>query len=121
MMNHLVEQINYSLRNPGYSLWLPELTRSLVAAGWRDLYRTSELLPEEYGTARVVARDAVATREIIARLPIFSDTESFIGELKVEILDPKLTRHYEQANVKFYTAQNLNTLNVLEQLREALD
>lgn len=121
MIGKLAERVDSSLRNLGDSLWLPELTTELVEAGWRDLYCTAGLLPDSYGTARVIARDASAPRRIIACVPMISGADCLIRELQVEILDRVFTRRYKQADVDLYTAQDLGALDVSVRLKEALN
>src|SRR4028118_1832101 len=121
MINKLAERVDSSMRNQGDNLWLPELTRELVETGWRDLYCTAGLLPDAYGTARVLARDASAPRRIIAGVPMITGTEGFIGELQVEILDPVFISRYEHADVNFYSAQDLDALDVSVRLKEAIN
>jgi HEXXH motif-containing protein len=119
MKSNLVERIELVLRNPNHSSWFPELTTELVEAGWLDLYKEVGLSPETYGTARAIERDASAPRRIIARLPMISGDESPERMLQVETLDTEFTHSYEEAGVRFYSADEINVANVLEQLKEA--
>lgn len=121
MINNLVERVDSSMRNLGDSLWLPDLTMELVEAGWRDLYRTAGLSPDAYGTARVIAQDASAPRKIIARVPMTSGAQCLPRELQIENLDPIFIRRYEQADVNFYSTQDLGALDVSVQIEEAIN
>jgi HEXXH motif-containing protein len=120
MKSNLIERVEPALRNPNHSPWFPELTTDLVEAGWLNLYNEVGLSPESYGTARVIARDAGAPRRIVAWLPMISGAESPERMLQVETLDAKFTHSYEEAGVRFYSAEKINAANVLERLKEAI-
>jgi HEXXH motif-containing protein len=121
MISSLTERLEIALGNLGNSPWLPDLTAELVEVGWRDLYCKAGLLPGGYGTARAVLQDAGGARRIIARLPIYSNSESPTKHLQVETLGADFTRHYEEAGIRFYTAAEIATANIMTQLRGAVD
>jgi HEXXH motif-containing protein len=120
MKSSLIERVEFSLRDINYSPWLPDLTAELVKAIWQDLYVNLKLSPETYGTARTMARDAGAPRRIVSRLSVASGDESPEKMLQVETLDAEFTRVYEEAGVRFYSADEINAAHVLEQLEEAI-
>jgi HEXXH motif-containing protein len=120
IMSDLVERVELGLRNPGEFPWLPELTAELSQAGWRDLYRKAGLTSVAYGTSRAMAGDASVPCRFVAHLPIFSGAESPMGSIQVETLEAELGRSYEEAGIRFYTADEIGALNVLAQLREAI-
>lgn len=120
-MNNLAERVESSLRTPSTSLWLPDLTAELVGASWRDLYHSLGLTPDTYGTARAIARDPSGPRRIVAHLPVFSGREELVGKFQVETLGDVFSRGYEQAGVRFYSAQELVAVNALDQLNDAIN
>jgi HEXXH motif-containing protein len=121
MISGLTERLEIALSNLGNSPWLPELTAELVEVGWRNLYCKAGLSRDGYGTARAMSRDAGGPRRIVARLPIFSDSESSTEVFQVETLDAEFIRHYEEAGVRFYTASEIDAANILTKLREAIN
>ncbi|MDT7543412.1 MAG: hypothetical protein QOE33_3316 [Acidobacteriota bacterium] len=119
-MSGLIERVEFALRNPSGSLWLPEFTIEMVEAGWRDLYHKASLSPDAYGTARVMARDAGAPRNISSRLTMISGADGPEKVLLVETLDAEFVHTYNEADVRFYTADEIDATNVLAQLGEAI-
>lgn len=119
-MSHLTARVEAAFKNPGDELWFPELTTELVEAGWQNLSRKAGLSPENYGTARAMARNPDIPRRIVARLPMFSDSENPYRDLQVEILDSEFAYCYEEAGVRFYSAIEIDTANILPKLREAI-
>jgi HEXXH motif-containing protein len=116
----LVESVNAALKHLGDRAWMPELTEELAKAGWRDLYRDSELTPSSYGTARVIARTESAPHRIVGRprVALGADVPDCI--FQVEILDKDFSCSYEEAGVRFYTAEEIEDARILEQLEEAI-
>jgi hypothetical protein len=121
MMSYLTKRVEAVLKNPDASPWFPDLTIELVEDGWRDLYNNAGLLPDTYGTVRAMTRNAGAARRIVARLPIFTSAESLERVFLIEIIDPEHARCYKQDGFRFYTAEEINTTNVLTQIRKAVD
>ncbi len=116
-----VERIKWSLENPGERPWFPELTWDLVDAGTRALFDSTGIPPSEYGTARVIARDAAAARNIAEHLLIHSETECFERTIQVETLNREFTRRYEESGISFYMAEEIFSSNLLKSLRDALN
>lgn len=119
-MPDVVERVTAALRSADDSPWLPGLTAELVKDSWQDLHVKFRLSPETYGTARAIACDAGAPRRILARLSMASGDESPEKMLQVETLDAEFMRGYEEAGVRFYSADEINAAHVLEQLEEAI-
>jgi HEXXH motif-containing protein len=119
-MSDLTARVEAALKNPGDEPWFPELTTALVDAGWQNLSRKAGLSPENYGTARAMARNPGIPRRFVARLPMFSDSENPYRELQVEILDSEFAYSYEESGVRFYTATEIDAENILPKLREAI-
>jgi HEXXH motif-containing protein len=119
-MPDVMERVTAALWDAGDSPWLPGLTAELVKDRWQDLHVKLRLSPETYGTARAIACDAGAPRRILARLSMASGNESPEKMLQVETLDAEFMRSYEEAGVRFYSADEINAAHVLEQLKEAI-
>jgi HEXXH motif-containing protein len=120
MMSDLTARVEAALKNPGDQPWFPELTTDLVDSGWQNMSHHAGLSPKNYGTARAMARNHSIPRRILARLPMFSDSDNPYRDLLVEILDSEFAHSYEEAGVKFYTAIEIDAANILPQLREAI-
>lgn len=120
MKSSLIDRVEFSLRDTNYSPWLPDLTAELVKGSWQDVHIKLRLSPETYGTARAVTCDAGAPRRIVARLSVASGDESPEKILQVETLDAEFMRSYEEAGVRFYSADEINAAHVLGQLKEAV-
>lgn len=121
MKPNLVRHVEIALSNLGANPWLPDLTSKLVAVGWRDLYFNSKLLPSEYGTARVIARNASAPRRIITFLPIDANNGCAAKLIQIETFSENFVRHYEKANVRFYSVEEINLAEGVGQLQQAID
>ena len=120
MTSNFVERVKNGLGNSAYSLWLPGLTAELAEVGWSKLCHDTGLSPSNYGTARVIKRSAVAPRRIVARVPASLAADHLDQILHVEILDKNLAKNYEETGVKFYTAEEISNLHILEQLEEGI-
>ena len=120
-MSYLTKRVEAVLKNPDASPWFPDVTIELVEDGWRDLYNKAGLLPDTYGTVRAMTHNEGAPRRIVARLPIFTSAESLERVFQIEIIDPEHARCYKQDGFRFYTAEEINTTNVLTQIRKAVD
>jgi len=119
-MSDLTARIEAALKNPGDEPWFSELTAELVESEWQNLSSLVGLSPENYGTACAIARNPGIPRRIVARLPMFSDSENPYRDLQVEILDSEFAYCYEEAGVTFYSATEIDAENILPKLREAI-
>lgn len=95
------------LSNVDSPLWFPDLTRALAQTEWRRLEAVG-IMPENYGTARIIMENARAQREIA---PIFStgnQKEGLLGEtISVESLTSKINDYYREAGVEFYSFEEI--------------
>lgn len=119
-MSGLTARVEAALKNPGDEPWFPELTTELVESGWQNLSHHAGLSPKNYGTTSAMARNPGIPRRIVARLPMLSDSENPHRDLQVEILDSEFAYSYEEAGVRFYSATEIDTENILPKLREAI-
>jgi hypothetical protein len=121
MKSKLVRHVEIALGDLGTSPWLPNLTSELVAIGWRDLYHNSKLLPSEYGTARVIARNPRAPRRVVTFLPIDAGNESAKYLIQIEAFSENFAHHYEEAGIKFYSVEEINLAKGVSQLQQAMN
>jgi len=121
MTSDLIQHINYVLENLNYSPWLPTLTPELAEVGWRSLYRDVGISPSNYGTARVMARDPIGPRRIIASLPISLNADVPYKEVQVETLCDGFDHNYKKSGIRFYTTEDISSTNILAQLQEAIN
>lgn len=106
--DHFIERIEHALETCRDCPWLADLTIDLVKAGWRTLHQETGLSSCNYGTFRVVARNARASRYIVGYLSTSSG---------LEIIDQS---HYEDAGVEFYTAGEIACAGILRRLEDAI-
>jgi HEXXH motif-containing protein len=121
MTSKLIELVTEALENSFDSPWLPGLAGELAEVVWRNLYNDMGLIPSNYGTARVMARSKNAPRRIVTGLPIPFSADGPGRMHYVETLEEDFARSYDEAGVRFYTAEQINNTNVLEQLEEAIN
>jgi HEXXH motif-containing protein len=121
MKSKLIERVTEALENSFDSPWLPGLAEELAEVVWRNLYYDMGLIPSDYGTARVMARSRNAPRRIVASLPIPFSADGHGRMHYVETLEEDFARSYNEAGVRFYTVEQINNTNVLEQLEEAIN
>lgn len=118
MKSDLVRHVETAFSDLSTSPWLPNLTSELVAIGWRDLYHNSKLLPSEYGTARVIARNASAPRRVVTFLPI--DNNGCAAKfIQIETFSENFAHHYEEAGIRFYSVEEINLAKGVNQLQQA--
>jgi HEXXH motif-containing protein len=121
MTTDLVERVKQALKDPSECPWLPGLVEELVDVGWRDLYWDLGILPSNYGTARVIARDASVPRRIAALKQIDTSNENHKYVIQVEILGEEIARRYEESGIKFYTAEEISCAMISKRVEEAIN
>lgn len=109
-----------ALMNPGDSPWLPGLAPVLADRGWKDLYHDIGLTPSEYGSARVMARDRNAPRQLVSMVPTVLNERDFAQAFQIELLGRDTSRRYEESGVKFYSEDDINRGRRTEQVVEAV-
>jgi HEXXH motif-containing protein len=119
MMPDLTEWVTASLMNPNTRPWFPDLTGALAEVGWRALGRKG-LTVHNYGTARVLAGDASAPRNLVAYLPTCLHAEGSATAIPLEVLPSELAIQYKEAGVSFYTVEEITGTEVLNCLDDAL-
>ena len=82
-------------------LWLPELTSSLVNAGWKQLDWNFHLTRTSYGTARVLHRDPEEPRRLAAYVNASVCYPAFHDAIQVELLPEALARQYAGPGFRF--------------------
>lgn len=120
-MPDLVERVTTALRNPGDSPWLPGLATGLAERSWNDLYHDIGLTPTEYGTARIMASDCRAPREIVSVVPAALSGKDSTQVFQIELLGKDTARRYEESGVKFYSEDEINEERMTERVVEALN
>ena len=120
-MDNLAARIRVSLQNPKSEPWFPELAHELTTGAWDRLNRDIGLTPESYGTTRLLSRNKLAPRQIIASL----ETRQPVGErnstIFVETLTAECVTKYEEAGISFYSASEVSNPTFLDCLHEAMD
>ena len=119
VMDDLTALIRVSIQNSKSEPWFPELADELTTGAWDRLNRDIGLTPESYGTTRVLARNWLAPRQIIASL----QTRESVGErnsiISVETLTGSVSK-YEEAGIRFYSASEISKPTILDCLHEAM-
>jgi HEXXH motif-containing protein len=118
-MSELVERIKLALENVGDQPWFPDLTNDLIEVGHQNLFNDSALSISQYGTARVLAQDAAASRNIVAHLSNSTEIECLKKTILVEVLDQNFARQYQEAGIRFYTTEEIIGTNILRQVEES--
>jgi hypothetical protein len=121
---NLEERVMAALTDSRLDLWFPQLTYELAQTGWRRLKADIELDKFNYGTARVILKDAGASRDVLYTL-LFKNTADEVKEtVLVEALPEFIKDHYKKSGVAFYNlenflAQSSNQNEILDCLNEA--
>jgi hypothetical protein len=118
-MDDLVKRIQASLENQNNEPWFPELTSDLAAWAWDRLRRDIGLVPDTYGTERVVSHNISARREIIKSLT----TTQCIGSapaISIEALSEECAVKYQKKGISFYTPDEILNTTVLACIEDSL-
>lgn len=118
-MNDLAVRINASLKSPTVELWFPELTAELTRWAWDSLNRDIGLTPDSYGTERILSRNTLAPRHIIASLET-SPPNGEASTILVEALTRESARKYQERGIDFYTPDDVVDTTARLCLEEAL-
>jgi HEXXH motif-containing protein len=118
----LKERIIIALTDHDSELWFPHLTHDLMQTGLQKLYEESGLTEENYGTARVILKDADAQR--VFERSVF--TRASLGEIRnetfVEMLPANIIEQYKESGVDFYTREELRiNTEIMDCLRDAFE
>lgn len=118
-MDDLVKRIQASIQNQNNDPWFPELTNDLSARAWDSLRRNIGLVPDTYGTERVVSHSISARREIIKSLT----TTPFISispAISIEALSRECALKYQERGISFYAPDEILNTTVLDCIEDAL-
>lgn len=100
--------------------WLPQLTDRLVKNARGTLYFRTGISVPDYGTARVLAGQPDAPRNITARLPVCPNVENAPAIL-IEALSPKDRCRYQDMGIVFYEPDETIPPAVFDCLQEAVN
>ncbi|PYS89588.1 MAG: hypothetical protein DMF64_17310 [Acidobacteria bacterium] len=120
LMPDLSERIGCALLNPEGMLWLPNLTEELVSSGWQDLNQKCGLSPYNYSTDRVIACNIDAPCNRIALLSMLPNNQDENKTIKIDILSEGSAKQYEDADIRFYTEEEIRGSSVLSCVNDAL-
>jgi hypothetical protein len=104
---NLIKRITSLLENKSTPPWFPELSDELVQVGWQALHHITGLTVHNYGTARVLSRDAKALRQVVAHLSTYSETKDCRSIIPIESLAEVFIHTYEEDGISFYTADEI--------------
>lgn len=116
---NLEGRITDALTNSRSELWFPHLTDDLTRIGWQRLYEKTGITQSNYGTGRVILKDADASRNIAYTLMIPNQKGEIKDEISVEILPVDIAKQYEEFGVNFYAAEKFFEKNLIN--NEVLD
>lgn len=118
--NDLIGEIGECLTDPNGPLWLPDTTPKLVQVAWDSLQRSTSLTPDNYGTARVLAGDPKAPRNVFARhsIPQLSDGQG--SHLLIELLDGSAACRYENLGLTFVPGDEIANTTTLDCIGDAM-
>lgn len=103
----LKERIIKALTDSSVDLWFPYLTYDLAQTGWHRIKEEMDLDESDYGTARVILRDAGAARNTIYTL-LFKNLEDVVRDtISVEALPESISDYYKKSGVDFYELELL--------------
>jgi len=117
-MDDLAKRIRSAIENPNSDPWWPGLTDELAATEWDRLRREIGLIPDTYGTNRLLGRNNSARRDIIKSLK--APPLSVMPTIALEALSSEWVRHYKKVGVRFYTPREILNSRVLTCLEEAI-
>ena len=101
--------------------WLPHLTPTLADAGWRKLGHDLRLTRASYGTARVLRRDPVETRWVVASLDAPFRYSVNHDSISIELLPEDIARQWASPGVRFFGAEEILRDGVSDRVEEALE
>jgi hypothetical protein len=115
----MTQRIFASLTDTNSCLWFPQLTEDLVETRLRKLEKVIGITASNYGTERVILKDANASRDIIISLPIYNDSETPKVNIQIEELSRNTIEQYESSGVNFYKKEEIISSEVLNCLSDA--
>jgi hypothetical protein len=118
----LKEIIITALTNSDSELWFPHLTYDLMQTGLQKLYEETGITEENYGTARVILKNAAAERFIEDSIFTSHSLENIKNITFVEMLPSSITEQYKESGVDFYTREELQiNTGITDCLRDAFE
>lgn len=106
---NLEQRVTAALTDSDSELWFPYLTYDLVQAGLQKLYEETGVIEANYGTARVIFKNADAERILERAIFPHSNLSEIKNETFVEMLPVRITELYKRSGVNFYTREELQT------------
>ena len=116
-----ITRIQATLQDANVPPWLPDLTPTLVAAGWRKLGRDLRLTRSSYGTARVLSRGPEETRWLVKSLDTPSHYDVKYDSIQIELLSQAITRQWSSPGFRFFGAQEIQRDGVTDRVEEAIE
>ena len=118
--NDLIFEIGECFTDSNCPLWLPGITPKLVRFAWDSLQRNTSLTPDTYGTARVLANDPKAPRNVFSRLSIPQLSDGQSSHLVVELLDGSAACRYENLGLIFVPGDDIANTTTLDCIGDAM-
>ena len=99
--------IRTALQDRSEALWLPTITQLVAQIAWTQLESEIGLTCASYGTTRLLRRNPIAARLILARCSSTSNkvSQDGTGEIIVEVLPHDIARQVAGPNVRFLEGQ----------------
>lgn len=110
---NIEDRITGAFANPKSELWFPHLTNDLARIGWQQLYEKTAITTSNYGTARVILKDANASLNIAHTLLIPNQKGEIKDKFLVEILPIDIAKQYEEFGVNFYSSEEFSKKNLI--------
>lgn len=118
MPSLLSDRVKQLIESQSESLWFPTLTNDLVEAGEQQLFKSAGIFLADYGTTRVIAKNSAIPLNIGGHLFVPENKEHSGNGIQIEILERSFARKYEDADIRFYTAEEIASLNLLGYLKD---
>lgn len=103
----------------GGPCWFEGLAVPLAATRWRGLQQFQSLTPDNYGTARYLAEDQGAVRDVLCRVEWPAQSNNH-RPIIVEALPEEVRTRYERLGLTLYKAEDVHPALISRRFGEAL-
>ena len=118
--NDLIAEIGECFTDSNCPLWLPGVTPKLVQMAWDSLRHSASLTSDNYGTARVLAGDPKAPRNVFARISIPQLSDGRGSRLLIELLDGSAACRYQNLGLTFVPGDEIENTTTLDSIGDAM-